>query len=84
VAQAWRRLADDSTDTKYQAVLYGCADDLCRLNPAKAPCSHSAKAPCSRLTNCARVRIEGKCTIDGCNVYDPVKVSDIAEKGSKV
>ena len=38
LAQAWRKLADESTDAKYQAVLYGCVDDLCQLNAG----THSA------------------------------------------
>ena len=35
LAQAWRKLADDSSDARYSAVLYGCADDLCQLNAEK-------------------------------------------------
>ena len=35
--QAWRKLADESTDASYSAHLYDCADDLFQLNAAKAP-----------------------------------------------
>jgi Zn-dependent protease with chaperone function len=42
LAQAWRKLADESSDARYSAHLYGCAEDLCQLNSAKAPNSHFA------------------------------------------